>query len=191
MRESVAIGPIDRFHDLPHQDLTDFDAVAELYRPKVFRFALASLGDADAANTITQDCLLRVYQARSRFRGECSLNSWIMRIAVNLVRDYQRNRRLRFWKRTMQATPPPETLAASEDASRSPEERAALRERVEAVWRATRSLPDRQRTVFLLRFVQDMDILEIAVATGMKEGTVKTHLFRALQAVRESAGEVE
>jgi RNA polymerase sigma-70 factor (ECF subfamily) len=42
--------------------------------------------------------------------------------------------------------------------------------------------------VFLLRFVEDMDLLEIAVATGMKEGTVKTHLFRALHAIRERLG---
>ena len=41
-----------------------------------------------------------------------------------------------------------------------------------------------QRTVFLLRFVEDMDLLEIAAVTGMKEGTVKTHLFRALHTIR-------
>jgi DNA-directed RNA polymerase specialized sigma24 family protein len=43
---------------------------------------------------------------------------------------------------------------------------------------------ERQRTVFLLRFVEDLDLLEIAAITGMKEGTVKAHLFRALQSVR-------
>jgi DNA-directed RNA polymerase specialized sigma24 family protein len=52
------------------------------------------------------------------------------------------------------------------------------------VWSAARSLTERQRTVFLLRFVEDMDLLEIAAVTGMKEGTVKAHLFRALNAVR-------
>ena len=45
-------------------------------------------------------------------------------------------------------------------------------------------LPERQRTVFLLRFVEDLDLLEIGAITGMKEGTAKTHLFRALQPVR-------
>jgi RNA polymerase sigma-70 factor, ECF subfamily len=55
---------------------------------------------------------------------------------------------------------------------------------VRAVWNAAASLSERQRTVFLLRFVEDMDLLEIAAVTGMKEGTVKAHLFRALQAVR-------
>jgi RNA polymerase sigma-70 factor (ECF subfamily) len=42
--------------------------------------------------------------------------------------------------------------------------------------------------VFLLRFVEDMELLEIAAATGLKEGTVKGHLFRAVQAVRERLG---
>ena len=58
------------------------------------------------------------------------------------------------------------------------------REQVEAIWTAVASLSERQRTVFLLRFVEDMGLLEIAAVTGMKEGTVKAHLFRAVQAVR-------
>jgi RNA polymerase sigma-70 factor (ECF subfamily) len=63
-----------------------------------------------------------------------------------------------------------------------------MEERVKAVWAATGALSERQRTVFLLRFVEDMDLLEIAAATGLKEGTVKAHLFRAVQAVRERVG---
>ena len=53
-----------------------------------------------------------------------------------------------------------------------------------AIWSAAAKLPAKQRTVFLLRFVEEMELLEIAEVTGMKEGTVKTHLFRALNAVR-------
>jgi RNA polymerase sigma factor (sigma-70 family) len=50
-------------------------------------------------------------------------------------------------------------------------------------------LSGKQRTVFLLRFVEDMDLLEIAAVTGMREGTVKTHLFRALKSVRAALKE--
>ena len=75
------------------------------------------------------------------------------------------------------------------DSGRSPEALALLKERVAAIWTAAERLPEKQRSVFLLRFVEDMDLLEIAFATGMKEGTVKTHLFRALRAVRECIGE--
>ena len=64
----------------------DLEAVFRLYKPKIFRFILASLRDKDAAETLTQDCFLRAYLSRDRFRGDCSLDTWLMQIAVNLVR---------------------------------------------------------------------------------------------------------
>jgi len=170
-------------------ELENFEMVVRLHRNRVFRFALASLRDRDAAETLTQDCFLRAYHGRDRFRGEASVLTWLMQIAVNLVRDHLRNRRLQFWKRTRSAAA--DFDSASErmvDRESSPEARALANEQLRAVWSATERLPDRQRTVFLLRFVEDMDILEIAAATGMKEGTVKVHMFRALQAVRERLG---
>jgi len=172
--------------------LSDFEALVRLYRPRIFRFALASLGDVDAAETVTQDCFLRAYQAREQFREECSLHTWLMRIALNLIRDRARNRRLQFWRRaSLMARPLDVAGHAIRDHRRSPEAQALLQERIAAIWSAAERLPEKQRTVFLLRFVEDMDLLEIAVATGMKEGTVKTHLFRALRAVRERIGETE
>ena len=166
-------------------ELADFDAVAQLYQSAIFRYVLASLRDRDAAETLTQECLLRAYQGRQRFRGEASVKTWLMRIAVNLVRDHLSNARLKFWRRTQKASVDL-TLAEAwlSDRQSSPEAVASARQQVAAVWSAARELSERQRTVFLLRFVEDMEILEIAAATGMKEGTVKVHLFRALQSVR-------
>lgn len=168
----------------------DFDSLVKVHRAKVFRFALASLRDRDAAETITQDCFVKAWRAQDRFRGECSQATWLMRIAVNLVRDHVRNRRLQFWKRTQSKADPGEELGSLADREqRSPETRTMLNQQVRAVWLAAEHLPERQRTVFLLRFVEDMDLLEIAAVTRLTEGTVKTHLFRALQAVRERLGE--
>jgi RNA polymerase sigma-70 factor, ECF subfamily len=167
----------------------DFEALVRRYRPQVFRFALASLRDVDAAETVTQDCFLRAYRARQLFRQDCSLRTWLMQIAVNLIRDQIRNRRFQFWRRASRTAKPMEVAARSlADSARSPEAQALHNERVAAIWTAAETLPEKQRTVFLLRFVEDMDLLEIAVATGMKEGTVKTHLFRALRAVRDRLG---
>ncbi|MBZ5594254.1 MAG: sigma-70 family RNA polymerase sigma factor [Acidobacteriia bacterium] len=171
----------------PH--LEDFDEVVRLYWPRVFRFALASLRDHDAAESVAQDCFLRAHNARQAFRGECSVSTWLMQIAVNLVRDYGRNRRIQFWKRTRTSAPDLDAVSRSiADRGVSPEGRAQVKEQVEAVWRATGRLSEKQRTVFLLRFVEDMDLLEIAAATGMKEGTVKTHLFRATETIRQRLG---
>jgi RNA polymerase sigma-70 factor, ECF subfamily len=167
----------------------DLEAILRLYKPKIFRFILASVRDKDSAETLTQDCFLRAYISRETFRGECSLDTWLMQIAVNLVRDYSRNQRLQFWRKAERTGARVEDLGDRlAGGERSPETNLVLREQVEATWIAAQSLPERQRTVFLLRFVEDMDLLEIAAATGMKEGTVKTHLFRALKAVRERIG---
>ena len=166
-------------------ELEDFDSVVRLHWPRVFRFALASLRDRDAAETVTQDCFLKAYRAKDGFRGESSVVTWLLQIAVNLVRDHARNRRLQFWKRNRAADF--DFDGASDEIvtrDRSPEARALAKQQLHAIWRASESLPERQRTVFLLRFVEDMEIAEIAAATKIKEGTVKIHLFRALQTVR-------
>jgi len=167
-------------------ELADFDTVARAYQPGIFRFVLASLRDRDAAETITQECLLRAYQARADFRGDASLKSWLMRIAINLVRNHLRDARLKFWRRTQLRGVDASVAAAwLADEQSSPEAVAQARQRIQSIWSAVAQLPEKQRIVFLLRFGEDMDLLEIADAAGMREGTVKTHLFRALQTVRK------
>jgi RNA polymerase sigma-70 factor (ECF subfamily) len=106
-----------------------------------------------------------------------------MQIAVNLARDYGRSRRLQFWKRT-------EPIAGEHGSAREidPESQALMNEQVQAVWGATANLSERQRTVFLLRFVEEMELLEIAAVTGLSENAVKVHLFRAVRAVRKQIG---
>jgi RNA polymerase sigma-70 factor (ECF subfamily) len=173
----------------PARELDDFDALVRRYWPRVFRFALASLRDPDAAGSVAQDCLMKAHRKAGSYRGESSVSTWLMRIAVNLVRDHARSRRLQFWKRTREgAVNWADVERRVPLAGAGPEAGAAAREQVEAVWKAAAGLPERQRTVFLLRFVEDMDLLEIAAATGLREGTVKAHLFRALAAVRREVG---
>ena len=167
----------------------DVESLMRSYRSKVFRFALASLRDRDAAESVTQDCFLKAHNAWASFRQDCRPDTWLMQIAVNLIRDHARSRRFLFWKRVGLAAMPVDAirdqLAGGE---RSAEDRVLMKEQVESVWDAAAHLPERQRTVFLLRFVEEMDLLEIAAATGMKEGTVKANLFRAIRAVRKQMG---
>jgi RNA polymerase sigma-70 factor, ECF subfamily len=170
--------------------LHDFDSLVRKHRPRIFRFILASLRDREAAENLTQDCFVRAYKARDQFRGSSSLVTWLMHIAANLVRDHEANRRLKFWRRQLRTDVDPNDVSDwIPDQRKSPEALALAKEQVRAIWKAAATLSERQRTVFLLRFVEDMDLLEIAAVTGMKEGTVKTHLFRAVQSVRLGMGE--
>jgi RNA polymerase sigma-70 factor (ECF subfamily) len=172
--------------DDPVQEIQDFDRVVERYWPRILRFILAAIQDSDAAETLTQDCFWKAYRSRGAFRGDSSLNTWLMHIAVNLVRDHTRSRRFQFWKNARRdAVDSKTTHEWLPDRSISPEQRASVNEQVQAVWQATKSLSERQRTVFLLRFVEDMNILEIAEATGLTENAVNVHLFRAVRAIRK------
>jgi RNA polymerase sigma-70 factor (ECF subfamily) len=176
---------VTRADDGPDGHLEDFDSLVRQHRPRVFRFVFASLRNRETAENLTQDCFVRAYQAWEQFRRASSIGTWFMQIAANLVRDHESNSRLKFWRRNLESGADVADLGtAIPDHKHSPEALAVIQEQVRAIWSAAASLPVRQRTVFLLRFVEEMSLLEIAEVTGMKEGTVKAHLFRALQSVR-------
>jgi RNA polymerase sigma-70 factor (ECF subfamily) len=169
--------------------LADFDEVVLLYRPRVFRFLMASLRDRDAAENLTQDCFLKAYMGRAHFRGDSSLSTWLMKIAMNLVRDHLRSKRLRFWTKTREtALDPVDVSDWVPDGRSSPEAEFIARTQVKSIWVTVNQLPPKQRSVFVLRFVEEMELKEIAEMTGMNPSTVKTHLYRALAAVRASVG---
>jgi RNA polymerase sigma-70 factor, ECF subfamily len=170
--------------------LDNFETLVEQHRPRIFRFILASLRNRESAENLTQDCFVRAYKARDQFRGACSAGTWLLQIAANLVRNHESSGRLKFWRRTLRADV--DLSDAGDwipDRQMSPEQMAAARQQVEKIWKVAGRLSGKQRTVFLLRFVEDMELLEIAAVTGMREGTVKTHLFRAVKAVRAALEE--
>jgi len=184
--EPAALSTMTATVDDPAEELQDFDRVVQLYRPTVFRFMLASLRNRDDAESLTQDCFLRAFRHRGQFRGDAAVKTWLMQIAANLVRDLTRSRRFQFWKRAQSSAARARDLTdflSCTDAS--PETRTLVEEQLRLIWTATAKLSDRQRAVFALRFVEDMNLLEIGQVLKMKEGTVKKHLFRALHAVRE------
>lgn len=173
----------------PVTEIQDFDRVVQFYWPRILRFVMASVRDREVAETLTQDCFWSAYRNRKAFRGDSSLHTWLMRIAINSVRKFSRNRRLQFWREVERSALDPALVGdLLPDRKISPEVRALVNEQVQAVWEATAGLSARQRTVFLLRFMEDMTITEIAEAAGLTENAVNVHLFRAVRAVRSRLG---
>jgi RNA polymerase sigma-70 factor (ECF subfamily) len=170
-------------------ELDDIDALDRTYRPRLLRFVAYAIGDLDLAETIVQDCLLKAYNARASFRGDCSVNTWLTHIATNLIRDQQRTRKFQFWRKVHKTAPDLDEMAfLLPSRESSPEAQFLARERAQQVSTALEDLSFKQRTVFLLRFIEEMDVPEIAQATGMHVNTVKTHLHRAVKAVRMKLG---
>jgi RNA polymerase sigma-70 factor (ECF subfamily) len=170
-------------------ELDDIDALVRTYRARLLRFVAFSIGDADLAESITQDCFLKAYNGRASFRGDCSVNTWLTSIAMNLIRDQQRLQKFRFWRQA-RATAIDISDAASFLPSHetSPESSILAKEKAQEVQAALEHLSPNQRTVFLMRFIEEMDLSEIAAMTKMPINTVKTHLHRALKSVRAQVG---
>jgi RNA polymerase sigma-70 factor (ECF subfamily) len=165
--------------------LDDLESVVALYQPRVFRFLLVTLRDRDAAETLTQETFLRAWSARSSFREDCSIGTWLIRIALNLARDYTRTGRFKFWKNlAASAVDVTEVAASVPNHEGSVEAHLIAQEQVKLIWETVDGLSERQRSIFLLRFLEEMDIPEIAAVTGLPLGTVKSHLYRALNAIR-------
>ena len=170
----------------PVHELEDVEQLVARYRTRVLRFIFASVRDMDVAETLTQDCFWKAHRRRQAFRGDCTVQTWLLRIAINLVRDHARRRKFRFWEKVRSAGG--DELHEWPDRALSPEAGLALRQQVQAVWEATGALPEKQRTVFLLRFVEELEIGEIAQSTGMTKNAVNVNLFRAVRTIRKRLG---
>ena len=170
-------------------ELDDIDQLVKNYRARLLRFVTFSTGDPDLAETITQDCLLKAYNARQSFRGDSSVNTWLTSIAVNLIRDHQRTQKFKFWKQA-KATAVDVTDVASFIAadSSSQEQQLIAKQQVAKLSGIINTLSLNQRTIFLMKFSDEMDLADISEAMNMPINTVKTHLHRALKAVRSQLG---
>ena len=173
-------------------ELDDIDQLVQRYGARLLRFVAFSIGDQDLAQSIVQDCFIKAYNARDNFRGDCSVQTWLNRIALNMILDHQRTQKFRFW-RSFRKTAVDITEIASTLPSRAstPEKDLLRQERAAQVAKALESLSFNQRTIFLMHFQEGMNIPEISSAIDMSVNTVKTHLHRAVKAVRAKIGEMK
>jgi len=165
--------------------LASIETLHELFGQRIFRFLLASLRDRDVAETLTQETFLRAWSARDQFRGDCSAATWLTRIALNLVRDHTRTNRFRFWRQVSRTAVQADDLAAHlPHPASSTESSLIAQQQLALVWETVATLSERQRTVFLLRFVEELELADIAAIADLPISTVKTHLYRALAIIR-------
>lgn len=153
-------------------DREAFARLAELAAPAVYRFCLAHLPPPlrESAQDARQECLLRAWRGRRRFRPGGSAVAWLLGIAMNVVRERRRK-----YRPAAPLSEPPATGHRRED----PDER--LGQLAEAI----EELPARQREAIICRFLQGMSVAETARAMGCAEGTVKATVFKAVASLRE------
>ena len=146
-------------------------ALARTYAPMVYRLAYARTGSREDAEDVMQEVFLRLLRAGPSFADEAHARAWLIRVAANCAADLLRLP----WRRREEA------LDGELPAPERPE-RGAVTEAVLA-------LPARYRIPIHLHYFEGLSVAEIARATGRREGTVKSLLFRARALLRRALEE--
>ena len=164
-----------------------FRAIMKAHNQRLYRLARGFVRDNGEAEDIVQESYVRAFTHLEGFRGDSSLATWLSRIVINEALG-----RLRKTRRTGQfvATDDPrrqaEIIAFPLNAgTEDPERTMAQRQILQLVEKATDSLPDAYRTVFVARVIEGMSIEETASLLGLRPETVKTRLHRARSLVRK------
>ena len=139
-----------------------FDELVRRYQSPVRRFFLnLTLGDEQLSDDLAQDTFIKAYLNIGKFRAMASFQTWLMRIAYNVFYDYTRSRKL------------------TDDIDHQPETPVQQNPTLKMdVYAALALLKPDERTCITLQLIDGYDIQKIAEITGIKEGTVKSHLSR-------------
>lgn len=183
----------DREEDDPESELVtqlragDRDAVEQTYiahHAAIRGFARRLVGDESAAEDIVHETFVALPRAIRSYRGDGSLRSFLIGVAVNHSRRYVRSamRRRRATERLAERD---ELMPKNHDGV------AELHRRrlAERLWAALDQLPMDQRVVFTLCEAEQRTSVEVAGIVGAPEGTVRTRLFHAKRKLREILGE--
>jgi RNA polymerase sigma-70 factor (ECF subfamily) len=171
-------------------NLTAFEALVRKHQARVFNLAFRILGDYEDAGEIAQDAFVAAWRGLGSFRGEASFSTWLTTITVNLARNrlkQVRGRRFRETRSLDEPVPVCEGCVAFDPPSEAPSahERMETEEVRQRVQGCINGLEPGFREVLVLRDVEEYSYGEIGEILSLAEGTVKSRLFRARDAVRD------
>ena len=180
-------------HSAQSGDLDSFNTLILHYQDSVFHTALRIIGDEDLAQDAAQEAFISAFRSISTFRGG-SFKAWLMRMVTNACYDEFRRQKRR------PTTPlEPETADGEEmdsprwlaDPNMTPAEKSEADELEHAIQHCLDALPTDFRTVVVMADIQGMDYSEVATASHVPLGTVKSRLARARLRLRECLRDFE
>ena len=163
----------------------DQDAFAQLvqqHQRRVFNLAFRMLQQYEEANEVTQETFLAAWQGLPSFRGDAQFSTWLYRIAYNCaLKQLEQRKRDKALQVVVQA----EQIVASIGQEQRVDAALETHARQTMVQEQLSQLPAKYRIVLILRHLQEMTYEEMAQILTMPIGTIKTHLFRARNLLKE------
>ncbi len=162
------------------------DVLVARHESRVRRLAQSMIADPDDAQDATQEALTRLVDRIGSYRGDAAFSTWLHRLTVNVCTDV--GRRLSRRRRAERPEPDDAAFEREDRAPRSVHDLALARSLAPALRRGLAALPDRQRTVVVLKDVLSYSYEEIAERLELPVGTVKSHAHRGRRMLAERLG---
>ena len=168
-------------------DTREFGAWMAAEQKRIFLLCRRMLQDIEDADAATQDTFLKAWQALKKPESKelDDPGKWLTRIAVNTCLDRLRSKRWRFWRKRPEPEDEATILGMAPSSEPDAEDKLFAKQIDGRLRRALEKLSLRQRAVFTLRHYEDRSLAEIAEMLQLDVGTVKVHLFRAVEKLRE------
>jgi len=167
--------------------VADFNQLYQTMKHRVYNTVLSYLQSAEDAEEVTQDVFLEVHQNMENFRQEAQLSTWVYRIAINKSLDFLRhkNRKKRF--AILSSLWNPESGELQHDHSDFMHPGIALerKEQAKELFKAIDTLPENQKTAFILIFVEQLPYQEAAQIMDIGVKALESQVHRAKQNLRK------
>lgn len=173
-------------------DREAFEELVQLYKDKIYHLAYRMLGNRQEAEDAVQETFLRVFMNLERYDEQQKFSTWIFRIGTNLCIDRLRKKKPNY---SLDAELPEGeggdwySMLPSEDAT--PEDQVILSETQQQIRRAIEAMPEKYKSVVILRYLQDLSLQEIGDVLDMPVTTVKTRVHRGREFLRQQLDKLD
>ncbi|WP_181167853.1 RNA polymerase sigma factor [Mesorhizobium sp. B2-4-19] len=165
------------------RDAGAFRTIIKTYNQRLYRIARGILRNDAEAEDVVQEAYVHAFANLAAFRGDSSLATWLSRIVINEALGRLRKRRRTV---AMPENPEAQIIRFPLNPNDDPERTMAQRQILALIERATDSLPDIYRMVFVARVIEGLSMEETADLLGVRPETVKTRLHRARSLLRKA-----
>ena len=164
-------------------DIARFETILSEYQTGVFRTAIGFVHSKEEAEDLTQEVFLRAYRSWNTFRGDAEISTWLYRITINLCLNHiEQQKRRNFFQFTGDFL---NDFFNHPSEEKNPHQLLEETELKKAIQKAVDTLPEKQRTAFVLSKYDDLSQQEIAAIMEITEGAVEQLLQRAKANLRE------
>lgn len=174
-----------RIKEVLKGDQNAYGEIVELYKDKVFHLCYRMLGNRHEAEDMAQEAFIRAYVNIARFNLELKFSTWIYRIATNLCIDRIRKKKPDFYLDAEVSGTDGLTMYSQVAAHTNlPEDDLESMELQTTIQREISRLPEKYRSVIVLKYIEELSLKDISEVLDMPLGTVKTRIHRGREALR-------